>query len=862
MKVVPKFPLPSDPTYDYNLIPSNKELTITKKVSTNNRLSRNIITDYPHLLNSNQHRQELNPFYDNKKTINSNMAQEVLNSRLEVESTSTTSLPISYPYYYLEDYSPSNQLLLQNHESNKSADTFELLKSINPPQKEISPPKKAIQPTMQVSPNRYNDYNQIPKRFSQFIIDQQNPYISQRLDNLDDLNEDNLSSIKTNDNEKGNSSIQKSFSLTNNSKTKRSSANQSQHDEFFNNSGQLSRNISNSMESQATIFSTRQKSSSESNERVTTSRRIGSRNLPSQRRGTRQPHIQKHINNSLRKSKSLFQKKPKSRTSNVQLYHNDSTNSSIINSSIQSSSSLIRTNAIKSKRGSLWYRFKLQLVKLLNKFKFYSFKASSKRARGSIKRSKSKSIKRSNTKNRESCQNQDIKRLASIKLLPPHKLNKNNNNSNYLKISNPSTNPNLGSTPIYHVSKMDKNLKNSMGATNNQNLSHEEIVNENLGKYNHLTNYINQQDKNYLQNKSTLKIQNNKPSRIIEELPSPQIDNEEDDEIKTNLQNVEPSLVASIATLSSQQPPLPPPHIDQSYLTKKRIISNVSINKEKRIQLIWNSYLKQVLSKRIQLRLEILNYQNFLTNRETSNFINKIFEEIKLEQLKDERNSNISYQNSLISKNSSNSSSFNNKFIHPNAKSPSIHSSIYSHTSTTTTTTEENDDQETISTSSTKSYENEHGDIFIELDDESQENQDKAFNKFINRRSMLGEMLEYNSSEESEDSDESDGDDEEQDDDDDEQEDVYSIQQSINLKSPISLTHKISNRSNTNSIKSETLVKKYGTINKKSSTKKLKQIVMTNDIELNNQMSYETDIQNSPLKRSFGLNHNLNKLST
>ncbi|KAI5953519.1 hypothetical protein KGF54_002891 [Candida jiufengensis] len=842
MKVVPQFPLPPDPNYDY---PINKELTISKRPSPNNRLSRNLITNYPHLSNSNQYKYEINSFSD---TPNSKMTQEVLNSRLEVESTSTTSLPISYPYYYLEDYSPGNQILLQNHQSNKSADTFELLKSINiPNQNDISPTKKIQEQhyKKQISPSRYNDnlYNQVPKRFSQFIIDQQNPYVSQRLDNLDNLNEDDLSSIKTKDHTKTESSIQKSFSLTN-SKTQKTSANQSQSnyldDEYFNNAGTLSRNISNSMESQATIFSTRHKQPSR--QQFQSQPRIRSKHQkPEKNPSQQQQHFQNRINNSLKKTRTLFNKKPKSRTSNVQMYHNDSTNTSIIESSIQSSSGLIRTNAIRVKKGSIWYRFKLKLLKFINKFKFYNFKASSKRSKGSF--NKSKSLKRSTTKKREPLQNQDMKRLTSIKLLPPHKLNNINNETDFLKISNPSTNPNLGKTPIYHVSKMDNNLKNSMGITsNNKNLTPEE--NENLSKFNHLTNYINQQDKNFLKHKPNLINEN---PRIIEELPSPQIDNEEDqdqddqDQDQVPTTQVEPSVAASMATTTSK-PPLPPPHIDQSYLTKKRIKST-NFNKEKRMEQIWNSYLRQVLLKRIQLRLEIQNYQNFMITKETSEFINKIFEQVKLEQDKNiDLKSEISYQTSINSKNTFTNSFFENKRVHPNANSPSINSSssIYSHKSTKSSTSTTSESSSLTSNSMT----NEHGDVFIEPEQYQEE-----FKNFINRRSMLGEMLEYNSGEESSASEE-------------EEEEIDHESSEIIHKPSVKSFVSVSP-----SIKSEYSKKKYGTLIKtpsKKPAKKLKQIVMTNvDNQNQNEHNEIMELTNSPnsLKRSFGLNHNLNRLS-
>lgn len=46
--------------------------------------------------------------------------------------------------------------------------------------------------------------------------------------------------------------------------------------------------------------------------------------------------------------------------------------------SSSTNSSLARKNAIKSKQGSWFYRLKLSLKKMISKFKFYSFKVSTK----------------------------------------------------------------------------------------------------------------------------------------------------------------------------------------------------------------------------------------------------------------------------------------------------------------------------------------------------------------------------------------------------------------------------------------------------------------------------------------------------
>ncbi|CAI5757981.1 unnamed protein product [Candida verbasci] len=202
--------------------------------------------------------------------------QRIMN-RLEVESTSTKSLPISFPTYYLD----------------KSIDNFN------------------IEPKQQV------DYNPIPKRFSQFIIDQQNPYLSQRLDNLSSREEEPL------------------------------------------------RDISDSMGSQATIFSTRQDSSI----------------VPTKR------------------SKSKWLKKRNSKSSNVQLTRQSSI-----------TSSLKRTKAIKIKQGSKWYRLKLFFKKLRQKI----FKVSNKR-KVSMKRSKTLIRKQ-----RSNPQNKHVKQQISNPITNPN----------------------------------------------------------------------------------------------------------------------------------------------------------------------------------------------------------------------------------------------------------------------------------------------------------------------------------------------------------------------------------------------------------------------------------------------------------
>jgi hypothetical protein len=155
-------------------------------------------------------------------------------------------------------------------------------------------------------------YNQVPKRFSQFILDQQDP-MAQRLDNL---------------------SIDSPYSsvVDFGRSKKKSSSNE--------NNLNLVRNISDSMDSQATIFSTRQ------NPQALLRRRSTRKKRKSQ------------IGFLPRKLRASFQSNLHVVTSNQ--------------------SSLKRSNAIKSKHGSLMYRLKLQFKKIMRRFR-YVFRVSSKR---------------------------------------------------------------------------------------------------------------------------------------------------------------------------------------------------------------------------------------------------------------------------------------------------------------------------------------------------------------------------------------------------------------------------------------------------------------------------------------------------
>lgn len=168
--------------------------------------------------------------------------------RLEVATTSSTSLPISFPYYYI-------------HNINNSFDTFNILNSgdnpINEPlysntshnltksehyrttPPDVSSPEKISDETHQ--------FNQVPPRFSQFITEQQGHQRS-----VHDTS--NSSSLGTESNgplrRKSHSTLATNRVLR--TKNSPGSLGRMSGDRFA-----LNRQISESMGSQATIFSTR-----------------------------------------------------------------------------------------------------------------------------------------------------------------------------------------------------------------------------------------------------------------------------------------------------------------------------------------------------------------------------------------------------------------------------------------------------------------------------------------------------------------------------------------------------------------------------------------------------------------------------
>lgn len=320
----------------------------------------------------------------------------------------------------------------------------------------------------------------------------------------------------------------------------------------------------------------------------------------------------------------------------------------------------------------------MKIRQFWTKFKFYNFKASSSKKRQvSIRRhsgggsrgvsqsanvTKSKSLVR---KVRENPQNQDLKRLASIKLPPAYKLDHPQmktisgvtSGAERLKISAPVNNPQLGKIQKVERVAMNDELKRYAGAGllplspqqqqqqqrqySNQLLTPEEIADESTGKYTHLSNYINQQESRYLY-QSRMKQQQGQlqgargvgdmqllRSGDTEEFPSPQIGTSEIDHPSWAT-----SATTSSVTTSQAPPPAPPPHLDTSYMTQhlrenhqqEEENEDDKVYDKAKITKLWQTYLLRVLYNRIALRQEINQFEQYLVTKETSDVINMIFE--------------------------------------------------------------------------------------------------------------------------------------------------------------------------------------------------------------------------------------------
>ncbi|CAN3357293.1 hypothetical protein DICA3_C09648 [Diutina catenulata] len=201
-----------------------------------------------------------------------------------------------------------------------------------------SPPRRpqmagARTPFSQPGPD---EFNQVPKRFSQFIIDQQNPYTAQKLDNLSLTSPSFASDLELSEM----AYTPYAAGALDPGSTSPARAPYSPHHPHpapAPHPPRASRDISDSMESQATIFSTR-----------------GGQAAPTHRR---------------------------------RLFRRPTRTVSVVDRSSVASSRLSRRGAIRFKRGSWAYRVWLRVKKALGVFRMRSRVASSPRPRGSVRSS-------------------------------------------------------------------------------------------------------------------------------------------------------------------------------------------------------------------------------------------------------------------------------------------------------------------------------------------------------------------------------------------------------------------------------------------------------------------------------------------
>lgn len=609
-------------------------------------------------------------------------------NRLEVESTSTmTSIPISIPYYYYH---------LNSNDKNNSLDTVNLLSGpniskysntshMNDTSKESptntnnsSKPVRILEGNSDSKETGIPESNQVPKRFSQFIIDQKN--LVNNTNNNQSESENSLQSAfdrrtYNNSSSRHNRTSQSNSTgvITSGSKYSNNLNNVSRRGtrSIISNSAISSGEISNSMGSQATIFSTRQET---------------------------------YLLNNRSK---LRKGKPKTK---ARLYTTDS-----------DISTLSRSRAIKFKEGGWLYRLKLRLNRMLTKFKhlkFMNFRVSSKRS-SSLSKSKSNKKQMGLKRNKST-----ISRSSSVAKNPFYQFNNKNKNKQSIRnlISAPTNNPHLGYNKAERVDAIDDELKKLAGApedtlqlthgprSRTRNLSFE-------GKYNHLSTYIDQQQNNYNEsNKHRFGSSGTRSNSTRDQLitNSQILHNDRHyhnhsslDPAKVSLGNSSSSFSDNTATEISAEttPPIPPSH--QLEYTFESLATYD--NPQHQVNDLWKSYLSHVICQRIKLRQEISQFQTFVLDQDllTKNKNNfRIFEDNKL--VEEHKNDE---ENTLNTPGEDNNS----------IKSPSRSSDNY--------------------TDTTSEITNDGSEFDIELDSTTEK-----FNaKFNNRRSMLGNMLDYES---------------------------------------------------------------------------------------------------------------------
>lgn len=443
---------------------------------------------------------------------------------LEVQSVSTDSVPISIPYYYLangnDSFDTVNLLNGPGSNTNSTPQYSNTSHLNNAAPGKHSPIAKIDESTpthftKENSPVKNDDevFNQVPKRFSQFIIDQKNPFTAQRLDNL---------SAESSTSDLNPANLPRTGSKRRN-QTQSVSSGQAAISTYHSNVS--SGEISNSMGSQATIFSTRQEL---------------------------EPDL----------SNSKIRQRPKKSRTRTRLYSDDS----------DGFSSLSRRKAIKFKNGSWLYRLRIRINRMVTKLKnlrFKNFTASSKRT-GSLKKSKKSHF--------------FVNRKQSIRG----------------NISNPNTNPTLGTKRAVTVGTVDDELKYLAGAPPN---------NLNINKQDHsaagiypLSSYID------LQQNTLSEINKNRLSRGYEVVSSGNYAPAHESLDPASSGKYENEKALSEASTESMAP-APPPHLVKNP-------DFVQSNPDIQVIELWKTYLKHVLCKRIQIRQEINLFQSFVIEQE------------------------------------------------------------------------------------------------------------------------------------------------------------------------------------------------------------------------------------------------------
>lgn len=219
--------------------------------------------------------------------LKTGMSQSAEVGKVEIQSNSTSSLPISFPYFYYADnslnsldtfnllnqpetsqypntqhlrgntpVSPSSQVVSNSKNSGTDNSLHgpvkENLKQTTEEGRHQTPSLGLVHTRARVSQDSF--FNQVPKRFSQFILDQQNPYISQRLDNLSMISQ----SLESDAKKSKKLSLNRTSKSASQGHSAHSRNSHSQSQSHSSNTNTLSRQISDLMGSQATIFLTRQ----------------------------------------------------------------------------------------------------------------------------------------------------------------------------------------------------------------------------------------------------------------------------------------------------------------------------------------------------------------------------------------------------------------------------------------------------------------------------------------------------------------------------------------------------------------------------------------------------------------------------